>query len=565
MKYLWLLTLAFTDGFFLPRFVRPHTSIGYNGNDKNKNQLRGIDYKLERCKQQIKQLFQDKKDLIKNMTDLNIQMTPEDYFSNFIDKQLQVQDYENDEEFDDNENENNNELTGYTIRIEPIQKERNQDGESKSENFEVYKNTGLSFKTVGGYELIKDELLQCADMLVNYEKYTKFNVRIPKGLILEGPPGNGKTLLAKCFSGEIKSAFIPVSGAQFQEKYVGVGAARVRELFELATKNVPCIIFIDEIDALCRKRSSEETSRQEHDSTLNELLVNMDGFKSKPGIFIIGATNRIDLLDTAMTRPGRIDKKIYVGNPDETTRKEILRIHTKGKPMDNRISMDDLLQMTQGYSGAQIENFLNEAMLYALRDNRKEMSRLDLEQMATRTLTGFQAVETKVTPEQLYQVAIHEMGHAFTAILSGYKKVMKVSIHLWSPKSLGFTLFETPETTMLTKESLMVELMVLLGGRVAEDLFFGDKISTGASHDIEQTKKLAEQMVVNWGMGDRIIYPSGSEFYRKILEQEMDELIQQAYAKTKLLLGEKTLLMQEMAEKLVETREIKGDELLKRL
>ena len=549
MYLLLLLTLA--NGFLFPPHVRTTTCIGYNGNDKNKNQLRGLDYKLDRCKKQMMQLFQDKKELLKNMTDLDIQMTPEEYFSNFIDKQ--IKDYEDEDE---------NEL-GYTIRIEPIQKEKDE-GDSKSENFEVYRDTGLSFKSVGGYELIKDELLQCADMLVNYEKYTKFNVRIPKGLILEGPPGNGKTLLAKCFSGEIKSAFIPVSGAQFQEKYVGVGAARVRELFELATKNVPCIIFIDEIDALCRKRSNEETSRQEHDSTLNELLVNMDGFKSKPGIFIIGATNRIDLLDAAMTRPGRIDKKIYVGNPDTVTRKEILRIHTKGKPMDARISMDDLLQMTQGYSGAQIENFLNEAMLYALRDNRKEMSRLDLEQMATRTLTGFQAVESKVTPEQLYQVAIHEMGHAFTAILTGYKKVMKVSIHLWSPKSLGFTLFETSETTMLTKESLMAELMVLLGGRVAEELFFGDKISTGASHDIEQTKKLAEQMVVNWGMGYRIIYPSGSEFYRKILEQEMDELIQQAYSKTKTLLTEHTLLIQEMSERLVETREIKVDELMKR-
>jgi ATP-dependent Zn protease len=233
--------------------------------------------------------------------------------------------------------------------------------------------------------------------------------------------------------------------------------------------------------------------------------------------------------------------------------------------MDSRISMDDLLQMTQGYSGAQIENFLNEAMLYALRDNRKEMSRVDLEQMATRTLTGFQAIESKVTPEQLYQVAIHEMGHAYAAILTGHKKVIKVSIHLWSPKSLGFTLFETSENIMLTKESLMAELMVLLGGRVAEDLFFGDKVTTGASHDIEQTKKLAEQMVVNWGMGDQIIYPSGSEFYRKILEQEMDGLIQQAYAKTKALLYEHMLLIQEMAEKLVETRELKVEELLKRL
>lgn len=475
---------------------------------------------------------------------MDIQITPEEYFSQFIN------------------NQDEDESTGFTIRIEPPQMD---DIESKSENFEIYKDTGLSFKSVGGYDLIKDELLQCADMLVNYEKYTKFNVRIPKGLILEGPPGNGKTLLAKCFSGEIKTAFIPVSGAQFQEKFVGVGAARVRELFELATKNVPCIIFIDEIDALCRKRSNEETSRQEHDSTLNELLVNMDGFKSKPGIFIIGATNRIDLLDDAMTRPGRIDKKIYVGNPDTTTRKEILRIHIKGKPMDTRISMDDLLQMTQGYSGAQIENLLNEAMLYALRDNRKEMSRMDLEQMATRTLTGFQAVESVVTPEQLYQVAVHEMGHAFTAILTGHKKVIKVSIHLWSPKSIGFTLFETPETIMPTKDVLRAELMVLLGGRAAEDLFFEDKISTGASLDLEQTKHLAEKMVVNWGMGDRIIYPSGSEFYRKILEQEIDKLIQQAYDETKTLLSDHTLLMQEMAERLVETREIKADVFMKRL
>jgi len=568
MQYTWLLAIALTlsDGFLYPSYVRPRTCLGYNGNEKNKNQLRGIDYKMDRCKKQLMQLFQDKKELLKNMTDLEIQMTPEEYISNFIDKKIKKNEFEEEDyDEDDNDNENDTGLAGYTIRIEPIQKERNGEGDTKSENFEVFRNTGLSFKSVGGYDLIKDELLQCADMLVNYEKYTKFNVRIPKGLILEGPPGNGKTLLAKCFSGEINCAFIPVSGAQFQEKYVGVGAARVRELFELATKNVPCIIFIDEIDALCRKRSNEETSRQEHDSTLNELLVNMDGFKSKPGVFIIGATNRVDLLDSAMTRPGRIDKKIYVGNPDTVTRKEILRIHAKGKPMDTRISMDDLLQMTQGYSGAQIENFLNEAMLYALRDNRKEMSRLDLEQMATRTLTGFQAVESKVTPEQLYQVAIHEMGHAFTAVLTGHKKVMKVSIHLWSPKSLGFTLFETSETTMLTKESLMAELMVLLGGRVAEDLFFGDKISTGASHDIEQTKKLAEQMVVNWGMGDRIIYPSGSEFYRKILEQEIDGLIQHAYTKTKSLLHEKRLLLQEMSEKLVETREIKAEELLKRL
>lgn len=537
--FVLFLILTCSTGFLTPPYVRSLTRLHYNGNDQNKNRLRGIDYNLERYRKQMVSLLEEKKELIKNMTDIEMTISPEEYFRQFM--------------------EDAPDGSEITIRFEPSEPYKDED--SKSENFEVFRDTGLTFKNVGGYDLIKDELLQCADMLVNYDKYTKYNVRIPKGLILEGPPGNGKTLLAKCFSGEIKVAFIPVSGAQFQEKYVGVGAARVRELFDLASKNTPCIIFIDELDALCRKRSEEGTSRSEHDSTLNELLVNMDGFKSKPGIFIIGATNRVDLLDTAMTRPGRIDKKIFVGNPDVKTRKAILRIHMKGKPMDKSITMEEMLQMSQGYSGAQIENFLNEAMLHALRDNRKEMSRHDLETMSTRTLTGFQAVESKVTPEELYQVAIHEMGHAYTSILSGHKKVIKVSINLWSPKSLGFTLFETHDSSMMTKESLMGELMVLLGGRVAEEMFFGDKFSSGSAHDIEQAKKIAEQMVVNWGMGERIIYPSGSEFYKKILEQEIDTLLQRAFLETKTLLLKHSLKLQEKAEQLVKTRELKYEEL----
>lgn len=546
MKWLLFSSFLLAQSFLMTppnRSMSRLSRLSYNGNDQNKNQLRGIDYKLDRYRKDMITLLEQKKRLIKNMTDIDISISPEEYFEQFME--------------DGSEGE-------IIIRFEqeprpsPI-----ESGDAKSENFEVYRETGLTFKNVGGYDIIKDELLQCADMLVNYDKYTKYNVRIPKGLILEGPPGNGKTLLAKCFSGEIKVAFIPVSGAQFQEKYVGVGAARVRELFELATKNTPCIIFIDELDALCRKRSEEGTSRSEHDSTLNELLVNMDGFRSKPGIFIIGATNRVDLLDAAMTRPGRIDKKIFVGNPDLETRKSILRIHMKGKPMDKSITMDEMLQMSQGYSGAQIENFLNEAMLHALRDNRKEMTRHDLETMSTRTLTGFQAVESKVTPEQLYQIAIHEMGHAYASILTGHKKVIKVNIHLWSPKSLGFTLFETEDTTMMTKESLMDELMVLVGGRVAEEIFFGDKLSTGSAHDIEQAKKIAEQMVVNWGMGDRIIYPSGSEFYKKILEQEIDTLLQRAFLETKVMLLDHSLKLQEMAERLVKTREVKYVDLVK--
>ena len=549
MKIALLLVGLFSaHGFLLPMKGKGLSPLHYNGNDKNKNHLRGIDYKLDRYKKQMKELLEEKRELIKNMTDVHITISFEDYYLQCIEN-ASLEDIE-----DDIWNDND---SGPDMGPDPDPGR----SETKSENFEVLYDTGFTFQSVGGYDLIKDELMQCADMLVNYDKYSKYNVRTPKGLILEGPPGNGKTLLAKCFSGEIKVGFIPVSGAQFQEKYVGVGAARVRELFELASQHVPCIIFIDEIDALCRQRSDDGSSRPEQDSTLNEVLVQMDGFKTKPGIFIMGATNRIDLLDQALTRPGRIDKKIFVGNPDDKTRNAILQIHMKGKPMEN-ISIDDILQMTQGFSGAQVENLLNEAMLYALRNQRKVMNRNDLEIMANRIMVGFQSVETKISDSHLFQVAIHEMGHAFIAKLTGSKKVVKVSIHLWSPKSLGFTQFEVNEQALLSKETLIHELMVLLGGRVAEELLFGPKVSNGASQDIVQTKKLAEQMVTHWGMGDRVIYPTGSEFYRKILEQEIDELIQTAYRQTKTLLSGKIPQMTFMATKLVGEREIKGDALI---
>ena len=394
--------------------------------------------------------------------------------------------------------------------------------------------------------------MQCADILVNYTKYSKYNVRIPKGIILEGPPGNGKTLMAKCFSGEINIGFIPVSGAQFQEKYVGVGASRIRELFNLATENVPCIIFIDELDALGRKRSSDQNSNTEHDSTLNELLVNLDGFKSANGIFIIGATNRVDLLDTALIRPGRIDKKIFIGNPDKETRKDILKIHIVNKPIEQTITLDYLVELTNGFSGAQIENLLNEAMLYVLRQNRFQIEKTDINIIANRILVGFQSNKNELTEDVIYQVAVHEMGHALIGLLTQHRKLVKITINLFSPKTLGFTLFEPASNTIQTKEQLIQEIMVLLGGRIAEEIIFKNtNISSGASHDIQEVKKIAEQMIVHLGMGDKIVISDPTK-----INAEIDNIIAIAYERAKILLSNTEPLIKDSAKLLTIQHEL---------
>ena len=435
--------------------------------------------------------------------------------------------------------------------------DESEESDLKSENFEVIKNIDFKFKDVGGHDKIKEELMQCADLLTNYQKYSKYNVRTPKGLILEGPPGNGKTLLAKGFCGEINVGFIPVSGSQFQEKYVGVGAARVRELFELAKQNVPCIIFMDEIDAIGRKRSGDE-SKQDHDSTLNELLVNLDGFKSTNGIFIMGATNRIDLLDEALIRAGRVDKKIYVGNPDKKTREAIIQIHIKGKP--HNININHLVDLTNGYSGAQIENLLNEAMLYALRQNREMMTIDDIELTSNRILVGFQSTDNIVTPEILAQVATHEIGHALIGMFTKYKKLIKVTINLSSPTSLGFTLFEPNETQLITRQNMIHEIMTLLGGRVAEELLF-NTLTTGATHDFSQAKKFAEKMIIDYGMGKNPIIPHVSEKYKEIIDNEIDDIIVEAYYSTKALLQKIEPLLKDCADTLVKEQVLKEDDI----
>lgn len=442
-------------------------------------------------------------------------------------------------------------------------------GATKSDNFEVIKNSNMNFSNIGGYTAIKKELMQCADLLLNYDKYAKFNVRVPKGLILEGPPGNGKTLLAKCFSGQINVSFIPVSGAQFQEKYVGVGASRIRELFKLAMENRPCIVFIDEIDALGRKRTDDESSHNaERDTTLNELLVSLDGFKNISGVFLLASTNRIDLLDSALTRPGRIDKSVFVGLPDEDTRTAIVKIHIQGKPYDRTVTEEQIVDMTRGCSGAQIENLLNEAMLYALRDNREQMSRDDLEFILTRVMVGWQTTENKFTPENLYQISVHEMGHAVVGALMAayYRKLIKVSLNMWSPRTPGFTLFENEEDNkMNSKESLFSHLMVLLAGQIAEEVFFQDKTSTGAMHDLEQARNLAEEMILKYGMGSKIIYPYTSNKYREEIDREIDNLISIAHSKSRFLILNSRILIEECARTLVNDFVMTGEQINKRI
>jgi cell division protease FtsH len=435
---------------------------------------------------------------------------------------------------------------------------------TKSENFEVVSMKGFNFTSVGGYDNIKEELYQCLDLLTNSTKYAKYNVRIPKGIIMEGPPGNGKTMLAKAFAGEAGANFIAVSGAEFADKYVGVGPARMRELFKLARDNIPCIVFIDEIDAVGRKRSSGDSSASERDNTLNELLVQVDGFKTTPGILIMGATNRIDLLDSALLRDGRIDKKIFVNMPDEKTRKAILDIHIRGKPYTSDVNMEDLVEQTSGFSGAQLENMLNEAMLRALRENREEFSQKDVEYVLQKMSMGWQPSEHTLSEELVMQIAIHEMGHATVGMLARhYANVSKVVINLSSPRTPGITSFDVKSDTSLlpSRNALYEYLMVIMGGRVAELVFYGDMVSTGAAHDIEEIKHLAENWVLKYGMGDQIMYPVLSEECRREVDDEVLNLIQTAERATIAVVHECHDFIVECAEQLVQNKVLKGAKL----
>lgn len=434
---------------------------------------------------------------------------------------------------------------------------------AKSENFEVISKSSVNFSHVGGYANIKSELYQCLDILSNYTKYQKYNVRVPKGLIFEGPPGNGKTLIAKALAGEASINFIPVSGSEFQDKYIGVGSARIRELFKLAKENIPCIVFIDEIDALGRKRSSDgESSGNERDATLNQLLIELDGFKDTSGVFLIGATNRVDLLDTALIRPGRIDKRIYIGNPDSITRKAILDIHSEGKPHDDSVITDNLVEVTSGLSSSQIENLLNEAMLNALRCDKTQFTSQDLDEVLNKMMVGWQPSDHEFTSDIIEQIAIHELGHAVVGICSiHHSKMKKVVINLSSPNSPAYTIFENNNSNFFTREALLEHLMILLAGRVAEEVFYGMSVTTGAINDFEEALKLAQKMVCYYGMGDKLIYPTLSEKYKEIIDTEVANLIQDAYKYSEYIIRNSKDLIMEGVEILLKDKVLKEETL----
>lgn len=437
------------------------------------------------------------------------------------------------------------------------------DDNVKSDNFEIIKETGISYKDVGGYDRVKSELNQCQDILTNYYKYSQYNVRVPKGIILDGPPGTGKTLLAKAFATECNCKFIAVSGSDFQEKYIGVGSTRVKELFSLAKKNIPCIIFIDEIDAIGRQRSSDgESSTAEKDNTLNALLVEMDGFKNNTGIFVMAATNRIDLLDKALLRPGRIDKKIHIGLPDKKTRIEIINIHIKGKPHDSTIVLDNLVDITEGLSGAEIENLLNEAMLNGLRLNNTEFTNSDIQYVSNKMISGWQPHEHELSSDVIERVAVHEMGHAILAYFSkNYSKLNKVIINLSSPNMLGYTQLKNSVSPIYTKEALFEHLMIIFGGRIAEELIYGESITTGASMDIKEVYQLAKQMIFIYGMGNIPVYAYESEKHKEIIDNEIMHLLEKAYNCAKIILTEHKDLIKKSSILLLQKNVLTYDEL----
>jgi len=425
--------------------------------------------------------------------------------------------------------------------------------ESESGTFQIERDTfHYNFTRIGGYESVKSELAQVVHMMSHPGNYTRYNVRIPRGILLEGPPGNGKTLLAKCFAGQAGSNFIRCCGSDFNEKYIGVGSARLRELFRLAEENPPAVIFIDEFDAIGRQRGgSDDASGGERDTTLNQLLALMDGFDKEKNVLVVAATNRIDILDKAVTRPGRFDKIIHIQNPDSATRRAIIDIHLTDKPIS--VDNDAITKMTSGFSGAMIENLLNEATLWGIRNDRLPVLYDDLENIRQRLLFGMSIGKRNVSDAILRRIAIHETGHLVNAIVSEfYEQPIRVTIDADGHESFGMTMFQKEDIDdgIFIRDYLDERVRVLLGGRAAEEIVYGHSVSSGSVQDLEMAFQLVKRMILEFGMGNHIVYPFLSEEYKKRIDDEIHQYIQYSYAMAKQVLVENLELFNAFVERL---------------
>ncbi len=437
----------------------------------------------------------------------------------------------------------------------------------------------VTFKEVAGAKEEKEELEEIVDFLKQPRRYIEMGARIPKGVLLFGPPGTGKTLLAKAVAGEAGVPFFSISGSDFVEMFVGVGASRVRDLFDQAKKNSPCIIFIDEIDAVGRHRGAGlGGGHDEREQTLNQLLVEMDGFGVNEGIIIIAATNRPDILDPALLRPGRFDRQIVVGYPDVKGREEILKIHVKNKPLSDEIKLDVLAKRTPGFTGADLENLTNEASLLAVRRDKKFISMQEMEEAITRVIVGPEKKSKLRTEKTNRLTAYHEAGHAVVSrLLDKYDKVHEISI---IPRGMagGYTMHLPDEDKdYISKYDLENDMVTLLGGRVAEKLVLGD-ISTGAKNDIDRVSNIARKMVMEYGMSEEIgtisfggdnevflgrDFTKSRNFSEELgskIDREVKKLVDKAYEKTQTLLSENISKLHAVAKALLEKEKLDYDE-----
>jgi ATP-dependent metalloprotease FtsH len=441
-------------------------------------------------------------------------------------------------------------------------------GKSKATLFDKDTHVTVTFKNVAGLEEAKVELMEIVDFLKNPEKYTDLGGQIPKGALLVGPPGTGKTLLAKAVAGQAQVPFFSLSGSDFVEMFVGVGASRVRDLFKQAKEKAPCIIFIDEIDAIGRARGKNPVTgaNDERENTLNQLLTEMDGFGTNVGVIILAATNRADILDRALLRAGRFDRQIHVEMPDLVERKAIFKVHMKPLKLDEKVSADFLAKQTPGFSGADIANVCNEAALIAARRNKKLVERQDFLDAVDRIIGGLEKRNKIISPHEKKVIAYHEAGHAAVSWLLEYAHpLVKVTI-VPRGKALGAAWYLPEERQISTYEQMYDEITATLGGRAAEDLFFG-KISTGALNDLEKITKQAFAMVVYFGLNPRIgnisYYDSSgqseysfqkpySEHTAQAIDEEVHELVEAAYKRAKTVLAENKDKLEKLAKLLLE-------------